>query len=343
MTRLVSTCSGPWTHISSITHLGPDDILHVYDAFDEDSLKNLLEQKGYPQHIFQDSYTFYQGEMPCKFWCVDFWLGTEILQFQNLRPRPLTTNHVANFIINKKQINRFLTIKMVEFFKISCDYTWSGVDNNFDMSKILAEIDRLQDRNPWDDDTKSFFLRPIELQEKWIGHLSEKKNSSGISEYGGNRWTWDNGIGDIVSNSAISLITESVRFEKAIHFSEKTLYAMLGQTFPIWIGGYRQADEWEKLGFDVFKDILNHDYQYHDTLIERCWYAIYDNLDLLRDLVKVRQLREDLSRRLRNNFDMIKENTVQQQNQILASAWPTEIKQTISPIINLLFQNHTLK
>ena len=340
MTRLISTISGPWLHVASIAHLHDDDILHVYDAFDENHLKRLLEKKGHPEHVVQDSYTFYQGHIPSNLWCADLWLGTEIMRFQDIKSKALTTNHAVNFIVNKKQINRFLLLKLIEFFKISHDYTWSGVDNQFDMSQILTEIESLGHSSPWDIQTKSHFLRPVEIKPRWISHPDEIKNTAYVGGYGTNRWTWDNGIADIVSRTAVSLISESVRFEKAMHFSEKTLYAMLGQTLPIWIGGYLQADEWEKFGFDVFRDIINHDYQYHETLVERCWYAFYDNLPLLSDLSKLKKLRLDLAPRLEKNFHLIKNNVVQRRNLDLIQSWPIPVRQAIKPVLKYFFPNH---
>ena len=109
-------------------------------------------------------------------------------------------------------------------------------------------------------------------------------------------------------SSAISLITESLRFEKAATFTEKTIYSVLGLTFPIWVGGYNQATEWKNIGFDVFDDIIDHSYQSHDTLIERCYYAFANNLDLLSNKDKSAKLRLLCKVRLLKNRKLLLNN-----------------------------------
>ena len=80
--------------------------------------------------------------------------------------------------------------------------------------------------------------------------------------------------------SAVALISESADFQKASVFTEKTLYALMALNFPLFIGGYGHADQLTRMGFDVFDDIIDHSYQYKETLFERCYYAFYNNLEL---------------------------------------------------------------
>ena len=91
-------------------------------------------------------------------------------------------------------------------------------------------------------------------------------------------------------------------------FTEKTLYSVLGLTFPIWVGGYNQAKEWNRLGFDTFDDIIDHSYQDYDTLIERCYFAISNNIELLSNREKVAQVRNSLKDRLMQNCEMLLQN-----------------------------------
>lgn len=340
MMRLVGTRAGPWTQLKDLDHFGKNDLLHVCDVFDENTLSDIFSQKGLPQCVFQDSYTFYTGDFSCDFWCVDIWLGQHLRLFRDVAPRPLRDTHTANFLINKKQINRFLTIKFVELFNIDCGYTWSGVDNQFDMTDIIRELDSLGPKDPLSAETRSFILTPITTPPKWIDAPLQNKTSSGISAYGGNRWAWENGIGDTVAGSAVSLISESVKFEKAMHFSEKTAYAMLGQTFPIWIGGFRQAEEWEKLGFDVFHDIIDHSYQYHETLIERCWYAFANNRSILSDRALAHDLRYQARDRLDRNFQKIIDNVLLEKNKEIIASWPDHIRETIRPALEKMAPDH---
>ncbi|HNT71378.1 MAG TPA: hypothetical protein PKI83_06955, partial [Bacteroidales bacterium] len=58
-------------------------------------------------------------------------------------------------------------------------------------------------------------------------------------------------------------------------------------------------------GFDIFDDIIDHSYQYHNTLIERCYYAIADNLEILTNLQHSSKLRDAMQKRLNANRQKI--------------------------------------
>ena len=76
--------------------------------------------------------------------------------------------------------------------------------------------------------------------------------------------------------------------------------------FPIWVGGGNcQAEMWKKLGFDVFDDVINHDYQHYDTLLERCVYAFTLNKEILTDIDYATSLRNANIERLKNNRSLI--------------------------------------
>jgi hypothetical protein len=97
------------------------------------------------------------------------------------------------------------------------------------------------------------------------------------------------------------LIAESIGEDKIINFTEKTLYPMLGLTFPIWIGGYKQAKLWQQHGFDTFNDVINHDYQHCDNIVERCYLAFEKNLPILTDLDYAKKVKQQHIKRLEQN------------------------------------------
>jgi hypothetical protein len=273
-------------------------------------------------------------------YCANFWLELEINKFRDLPVQEiLTTDHAFNFIINKKQINRFLCLKFVEYFQLTnYDYTWSGVDSEFDMSTIIKELDTL-DNMP---DDIGYILSPTTIPEKFFYLHPPVRTSSSVKNFGNTLHTWQNGLREIFEKSAISLITESVSYHRGMTFSEKTLYSVLGLTFPIWIGGYRQCDEWKRIGFDTFDDVINHDYQYYDTLIERCYYAFKDNLDLLTDIDRVRDLRNLHKTRLEKNRDLILNCQIKKFNDDQLHSWPSELTTKIMPTILKLYRTSEL-
>jgi hypothetical protein len=83
--------------------------------------------------------------------------------------------------------------------------------------------------------------------------------------------------------SFISLITEPGWNDHSTTLTEKTLFAFDSGTVPIWIGGYRQAQQLKNLGFDVFDDIVDHSYQFLNDPVARMQQAIKSNLDLLKN------------------------------------------------------------
>ena len=218
-----------------------------------------------------------------------------------------------NFIINKKRINRYLLLKLIEWFELSSyRYTWSGIGKEFDMSRCIAEFDLIREHV----DIIKFQNHILSSSFKILPHFVDndltindtvaEHNDSSKVNYGNNTWVWNNVVGDIFSKSAVSLITESIEYEKHIHYTEKTLYSVMGLTFPIWVGGYQQANLWQQHGFDTFDDIINHDYQYRETLLERCFYAIKDNLKILTDLSFAKNKKQQNMQRLQNNrFQMV--------------------------------------
>jgi hypothetical protein len=214
------------------------------------------------------------------------------------------TQYCCNFIINKKKVNRYILLKLVEKFNLlnSCTYSWSSVDNNFNLQALINETTNSQTTLP--EDVLPFVLSPITVVKRWIDTESDQLSET-TQVITNNIRAWDNGLKEIFTSSAVSLITESVGFEHGIAFTEKSIFSVLGLTMPIWIGGKYQAEEFESLGFDVFHDFIDHSYQYHDSLLERCYYAVANNQQLLTDVEYARQVRQQVNDRLLKNRSLL--------------------------------------
>ena len=304
--RVVSTLDYK-RNLTGIFELTDNDILHIYDVFNSEYIDYVLK-KGSPKYIVNDHITFFSK---LKFYGLPLFVESQTRQIINgiEFEKNINTINCFNFMINKKQVNRFLCIKFVEWFNLSnFDYTWSAVDQNFDMVDIIAELNLLGSQSPLNTEARSFVLTPIQLKKQFIDFPGSKTSNVAVCNYGGNSWTWRNGLKNMFLNSAISLITETISFQKAAVFTEKTLYAVLGLTFPIWIGGYNQANEWKRIGFDTFDDVIDHSYQNYDTLIERCYYAFLLNLELLSNIDKTKELRLIHKDRLFKNRELLLQN-----------------------------------
>jgi len=315
---LVSTYgSGAGGEVHQLPEMNSDTIFHIFDVFDADFLQKCYKKKGKPGCIISD-HLVYQKDLvdhEIQFYGLPLWLERErkqwnLSEFDQLLPETIKT---FNFMINKKQTSRFLCCKLVDIFfaKLDYYYTFSGVGRKFDCTKVINEMNMLEKQSPLTELERSQILEPVLLDTHFIESSTtiisqlDQGNSYGRIYYGGNKTSW-NSINQIFLNTGVALITETVDFQKSAVFTEKTLFSLLGLNFPIWVGGYQQADTWKKLGFDIFDDLIDHSYQYHDTLIERCVYAIKNNLDILSNLNLVKDLRKiHLQRLLENRYKIL--------------------------------------
>lgn len=319
--------------ISDSIKFNTNDILYIWDAIDEVSLGEILEKHGNPRYIVNESFSYFS--MPGKkIYCLNTWLESQLKIFEEhniIYKKDIISDYCVNFCINKKQLNRYLAIKLAEIFNLDCTYSWSGIGDVFDCSKIIEEKYQLDDKLL--DFYWSEILAPIKnIQKRWIQFdNSESKGTSSVENYGTNYGTWNNGLHKVFSESVVSLITESGGATEGIHFSEKTAYAMMGLTFPIWIGGKNQAVEWKKIGFDIFEDVIDHSYQHKSTVIEQCFYSVYNNLELLRNKEKLAELRNKHYNRLVKNRELLLSDTFRKYNKKLVRAWPVDLQINLAP------------
>lgn len=330
MSKLLSSLT--WTNH---TIVGPDDVLHIYDVFNEDQL-NYFVRAGQPKYIVSDHWVLVNipGQIV---YGIPLWLINHIEEsFTNMTFNSPTTLYTFNFMLNKKQVNRHLCLKLVELFKLTdYNYTWSGITPDFDMSDIINELNSLGSASPLNSDQRSFMLSAVKIKPHFIEFSGNVFNESAVVNHGGTRWAWENGLNDLFSTSSVSLITESARFELGAVFTEKTAYAVLGLTLPIWIGGYRPAATWQRMGFDIFEDVIDHSYQDYNTLFERCYYAFANNLELLTNKAQTAKLRQQLLPRLEKNRDLLLNHQLTRYSKQEISTWPSDLQTHVPSILQI--------
>lgn len=338
MPRLISNIhapNAPWLRLQEIDKFLPDDHLHLSDVFSDQWFQRLIEKKGRPRSIFLDSYTspIFDPSIDVdgiEFYCAEIWMQNQCAIFEHiLSPSALNTQFAANLTVNRSTVNRYLALKLCEFFSLDVNYTWSGMGKHFDLSAIMPELDRLPT------DAKSFLLAPIALEPRWVEEKDQINNGVRIVSSTVPRTNLYTTIRHVLEPTAITMITESIGYERRMQFSEKTISSVLALTMPLWVGGYQQAKWWSSYGFDVFDDIVDHSYQDHDSLVERCWRAVANNLDLLNDLPRCRELRSRVFDRLMHNRQHM-HNLVAQRNQEIVRNWPSDIQKIYSPIFDML-------
>jgi hypothetical protein len=136
----------------------------------------------------------------------------------------------------------------------------------------------------------------------------------------------------MMSASTVSLITESECTHpelSAVGFSWKTIFSVMAHTIPLWLGGRGAADQWRNLGFDVFDDIVNHDYQYAPTLFQRCWQAVNLNHKLLQDQDQLSRLKLQLQPRFQYNHELLYQDVIGQHWYKKFQEWPKHHRQAL--------------
>ena len=109
---------------------------------------------------------------------------------------------------------------------------------------------------------------------------------------------------NIYKHTALSIIPETNFRERGFGPTEKTLQAIYAGTFMIWVGSWRSAEIVEKIGFDVFHDVIDHSYQYIEHPGQRVAEALLRNQDLIVDIEKQRELKIKHHQRLQNNLNL---------------------------------------
>lgn len=314
-------------------------VIWTQDTINKEYLEKLIEKNGQPFCIVNNNVIdWYENIHGVKVIGIPFFLEKELVKFKNIEhSNELHTVDCFNFIINKKQINRFLLIKLVEYFQLSTrHYTFSGIGSQFDLSDIFNELNFLDSKNQSLFDNKhalntfkGIISSPSKIEKKFIFFEGQQENQINIKNYGGNVWSWNAGLNRIFQNTAVSLISESNTFNLASTTTEKFIYAVLGLNFPLWIGSYGNAESCKKIGFDIFDDVINHNYQFKSTLIERCYYAFYDNIRILTDLKYASEIRYQCRDRLYRNRDLLLSSSVTDYCKMSVEKWPVGVNESV--------------
>lgn len=275
---------------------------------EDDIINECIERFGKPNLIVHSFFSKIEFDTDIPIYGVSNFFRLFVGQFATvdvIESENITTQQTFNFMSNRKRVNRFLMIKILEYFDLIkyAKYTWSGTGVNYDLSHILLELDSIA--QPWSQEIRSNILGSVSITPKWVTVDNDMLDPELRIETTNWITTWQAGLNQMFSSSAVSLITESVDYQAGIGFTEKSIYPVLGLTMPIWIGGKFQAEQFEKFGFDVFNDYIDHSYQYCDTLIERCYRAIADNRRILSDLDYAANIRNQVMPRLIKNRQLL--------------------------------------
>jgi hypothetical protein len=212
----------------------------------------------------------------------------------------------------------------VEYFKFDCfDYVLNTDKKLCNIRPLIDQLSQMRDAEL----LKEFrhkILKPITLDIKHNKNYSPTTVPCIV-----NRWT-DN-LELLFDQSAVSLIGEPHGDQMASIFTEKTIFSIMGLTFPIFVGGYGNAEYLKQVGLDTFDDIIDHSYQFLPTLPERCFHAFKNNLHILTDLNLAKQLRQTHLNRLLKNRDLLYDQILIKHAYSVVDTWPDPLKSTIKP------------
>jgi hypothetical protein len=91
-------------------------------------------------------------------------------------------------------------------------------------------------------------------------------------------------------NTFVEIITETSYTESCYNLTEKTLNSIYGCCFPILLCSKGSVDFLRTMGMDVFDDIVDHSYDTIEDPTDRLYRAVTDNLELLTDNQKTKEL-----------------------------------------------------
>jgi len=328
----------------------------ICDVYDQSELDTFMSTRE-PAVIVDIGPTYYrEEEIPNHgLYRIPKWIESDASPFyDDVFSTEVETKATFNFMVNKSAIHRYIMIKLLETMNFDTEYyTFSGVNHFYtDQLKILGRyyIDQLKHLP---NEIIGGLVKPIKTPPKFFTNENNIVTNYYVTTTGDtspayNRVNYNQHLKRMFESTAIALISESIVSEKqandyCIHFSEKTLFSILGLNFPIWVGGYGQADQWEKLGFDVFKDVINHSYQYKNTLIERCYYALFDNRHLLDNFTLSSTLRKAHMSRLIKNRDILLNGHLCGCVEESTNALPDNIRDYIKNMDNIWFDSFDSK
>ena len=291
-----------------ICHQGDNRLVfYASDALDLNALSDAVHKFGMPDAVVGDvEGTVLDLGIPFYF-IPDLTMGMLNWSAQHLSmfaPAETIwqTHYCFCWSINRKTIDRYLVIKLIEWFELLSPYTWSGVGRFADCSPLIDEMDAIN--STWlTKELRSFLMSPIQIADRYVQEPNIKKNQTqSRAKHGDVVSQWQHVQRDLASSCGVYLLTESVTgMSRHYTFSEKTGWALMAGNFPIWAGNYGQAQQAASMGIDIFSDVINHDYQWCDTMIERCYRAIVDNITLLTNLPLMQDLRRRHQDRLLAN------------------------------------------
>lgn len=126
------------------------------------------------------------------------------------------------------------------------------------------------------------------------------------SQYLKNAENFDLHLRGLYQDHFVEIVSETLFTNLTVGISEKFLNSIYGYVFPIVIGSCGAVQVLSDLGFDMFKDIVDHSYDTISNPLDRLCSAINLNESLLTDNQKTKDLWQKNYHRFENNINFAK-------------------------------------
>lgn len=296
-------------------HVSNVEVIYVNDHYDPAQLEKLIGQQ---QSWIVSDFHWQLPPTSRPSLCYPYFLIALCEQAkQEVQPQTYTTTSCFNFMVYKARPLRRVFLELLQYFNLTTECYTANIGKHMKPLSIAHSDPNIVNFLKYRKSTT------LTLQPQIVS--TESEQGYNISHY--TKFLERKVFGP----SAVALITEPIEpaWDNSMNFSEKTIFAMLGCNFPIWVGGVNQASLWASAGFDTFNDIIDHSYQTKETTIERMYYALKNNLDLLSNLELARNARIQCHDRLIANQQRVFNNVISDWAESNLSKVPDNIRQIV--------------
>lgn len=166
--------------------------------------------------------------------------------------------------------------------------------------------DGLFEYTKWNTDNKAIYLKGFKkLQD--VGttindnpEIYENNNNNNVHNF-------KNSLSNYYRDTFVEIISETSYTESCFNLTEKTLNSVYGACFPILLCSKGSVEFLRTMGLDVFDDIVDHSYDNISDPAIRLETAIKNNIELLTNNTKTKQLWIQNKERFQKNIDFCRE------------------------------------
>lgn len=201
--------------------------------------------------------------------------------------------------------HRIILLALLKKYNILENFDWSIIDGwrkNLNKEGWYYEYDLILSNNTIDD---------IKNEINFFDKIDVKKSDYELNT----NWFDDDSklefdkcfMLDSYQNSYINVVTESLFFENVIHITEKVFKPFYFFQLPIFVSSYSYVKKLKELyGFDVFDDLINHNYDNEPNAEKRMFLIVSELIRLIKNKSDVIEFYKNNEYRFIANQNIVK-------------------------------------